>query len=126
VREFAETLRAYGIREVRGDRYAGEWPVAEFRKHGGLWYRASDKAKSDLYRELLPVVNSRRCELLDNPKLVTQLVSLERRVGRGGRDSIDHPPGMHDDVANAVAGAIDAVLQKVRYPPLQQVRLHYV
>ena len=28
-----------------------------------------------------------------SPKLVTQLVGLERRVGRGGRDSIDHPPG---------------------------------
>jgi hypothetical protein len=25
---------------------------------------------------------------------------------RGGKDSIDHPPGAHDDVANAVAGAI--------------------
>ena len=50
------------------------------------------------------MVNSRRVELLDRPKLVKQLVSLERRVGRGGRDSIDHAPGMHDDVANAVAG----------------------
>jgi hypothetical protein len=23
-----------------------------------------------------------------------------------GRDSIDHPPGQHDDIANAVAGAL--------------------
>jgi hypothetical protein len=29
---------------------------------------------------------------------------LERRTARGGRDSIDHPPGAHDDLANAVAG----------------------
>jgi hypothetical protein len=29
---------------------------------------------------------------------------LERRTARGGRDSIDHPPGQHDDLANAVAG----------------------
>lgn len=35
-----------------------------------------------------------------------QLVGLERRTARGGRDSIDHPPGGHDDVANAVAGAL--------------------
>jgi hypothetical protein len=125
VQEFAGTLSSYGVREVRGDRFGGEWPMAEFRKRG-IWYRPAERPKSDLYKELLPVVNSRRVELLDDAKLVAQLVSLERRVGRGGRDSIDHPPGMHDDVANAAAGAIDAVLQKVRYPPLQQVRLHYV
>jgi hypothetical protein len=99
--------------------------AASFRKRG-IWYRSAERPKSDLYKELLPVVNSRRVELLDDAKLVAQLVSLERRVGRGGRDSIDHPPGMHDDVANAVAGVVDAVLQKVRYPPLQQVRLHWV
>jgi hypothetical protein len=27
-----------------------------------------------------------------------------RRVSRAGRDSIDHAPGAHDDIANAVAG----------------------
>jgi hypothetical protein len=38
--------------------------------------------------------------------LVSQLHGLERRTARGGKDSIDHGPGQHDDVANAVAGAI--------------------
>jgi hypothetical protein len=60
----------------------------------------------DLYRELLPLINSGRCELLDHPKLISQLTGLERRTARGGRDSIDHAPGAHDDVANAVAGAL--------------------
>jgi hypothetical protein len=32
------------------------------------------------------------------------IVSLERRTARGGRDSIDHPPNQHDDLANALAG----------------------
>jgi hypothetical protein len=45
--------------------------------------------------------------LLDNPKLVNQIVGFERRVARGGRDSIDHAPGGHDYLANAVAGAVD-------------------
>jgi hypothetical protein len=35
-----------------------------------------------------------------------QLTSLERRTSRAGKDSIDHAPGAHDDVANAVAGAL--------------------
>jgi hypothetical protein len=122
VAEFAGTLGAYGVREVRGDRYAGEWPVSAFRKHG-IWYRAAERPKSDLYRELLPAVNARRVELLDLPRLVGQLVSLERRVGRGGRDSIDHPPGMHDDVANAVAGAVESVVGKTRRGGLTQQRL---
>jgi hypothetical protein len=57
-------------------------------------------------RDMLPILNSRRCQLLDIPRLISQLHGLERRTARGGRDSIDHGPGQHDDVANAVAGAI--------------------
>ncbi len=62
--------------------------------------------KSDLYRDLLPMLNSGRAELLDLAKLGAQLVGLERRTARSGRESIDHAPGGHDDVANAVAGAL--------------------
>jgi hypothetical protein len=105
VAEFAALLRSYGIGTVRGDRYAGEWPRERFRVHG-IDYVPADKAKSDLYRDLLPALNSGGAELLDHPRLVAQLCSLERRTARGGRDTIDHPPGGHDDVANAVAGAL--------------------
>jgi hypothetical protein len=105
-KEFAETIRAYGgLATVRGDRYAGEWPRERFRAHG-VEYRTADKVKSDIYREMLPLINAGRVELLDSVKLVNQLCSLERKVARGGRDSIDHPPKAHDDVANAVAGAL--------------------
>jgi hypothetical protein len=94
---------------VRGDRYAGEWPRERFREHG-IAYEPAAKAKSDLYRDLLPVINSRMVDMLDSRKLVTQLCSLERRTARGGRDSIDHPPGgAHDDVANSVAGVVDVL-----------------
>ena len=55
---------------------------------------------------MLPVLNAGRCELLDLPRLRAQLLGLERRVARGGRDSIDHGPGGHDDVANSAAGAL--------------------
>jgi hypothetical protein len=33
-------------------------------------------------------------------------LNLERRTSRAGKDSIDHPPGAHDDIANAAAGAL--------------------
>ena len=40
---------------------------------------------------------------------MNQLASLERRTARGGRDSIDHAPGAHDDIANAVSGVVGAI-----------------
>ena len=107
VADFAAVLKTYRINRVTGDRYAGDWPGEQFRKHG-ITYEPSPLTKSDLYRELLPLLNSGRAELLDHPRLLAQLGSLERRTGRGGRDTIDHPPGpqAHDDLANCCAGAI--------------------
>jgi hypothetical protein len=43
------------------------------------------------------------------PAVINQLCALERRTARSGRDSIDHPTGAHDDVANAVAGVAAAI-----------------
>lgn len=63
--------------------------------------------KSDLYRELLPSILSQHVELLDHPRCLVQLCSLERRTARGGKDSIDHPPGGHDDLVNVIAGVVD-------------------
>jgi len=39
-----------------------------------------------------------------------QLVSLERKTS-SVRDRVDHPVGMHDDLANACAGAIVVALK---------------
>lgn len=103
--EFSATLKGYGIHEVTGDRYAGAWPAERFQANG-IRYKPAEKPKSTLYQEALPLLNSGRAELLDHPKLISQLCSLERRTARGGRDSIDHPPSQHDDVANACAGAL--------------------
>jgi hypothetical protein len=65
-----------------------------------------------LYVDLLPLVNSKRIELLDDQRLVTQLCGLERRTARGGRDSVDHAPGAHDDRVNAVAGLASMIMDK--------------
>lgn len=105
VLDFCTTLKSYGISSVTGDRYAGEWPREQFRKQG-IAYELAAKPRSDLYRDLLPVLNSGKVDLLDSSVLLNQLVGLERRVARGGRESIDHAPNGHDDLANAVAGAV--------------------
>lgn len=62
--------------------------------------------RSALYLEFLAAINSGCVELPPDQKLERQLQSLERRSGRSGRDMIDHPPGGHDDLANACAGLV--------------------
>jgi hypothetical protein len=115
VREFAKLLKSYRITTVRGDRYAGEWPREQFRKRG-IEYLPADKNKSEFYLDLLAAVNSRRLELPDNDRLVAQLCSLERRTARAGRESIDHSPGQHDDLANCTAGVVGSALSRREDP----------
>jgi hypothetical protein len=105
VAEFADLLRTYRIDGVVGDRFGGEWVREQFAQHG-LSFKVAERNKSAIYAELLPLLNSGKVELLDNARLMAQLGSLERRTARGGRDNIDHPPSAHDDIANAVAGAL--------------------
>jgi hypothetical protein len=114
VQHYTELLKSYRINRVIGDRYGGVWPVEQFSRFG-IVYEPSTKPKSDLYVGLLPLLNSRRIELLDNQRLTNQLVGLERRTQRGGRDSIDHPPGAHDDIVNAVAGVASKLIAKSSY-----------
>ena len=111
VTEYAELLRTYRINEVRGDRYAAEWCAEQFRKRG-VNYRSSELSRSELYLSFLPMAMSGQMELVTHTKLLKQLTALERRTRTGGRDSVDHAPGGHDDVSNAVAGALVEALPR--------------
>ncbi|MFC1777028.1 hypothetical protein ACFL3I_06780 [Pseudomonadota bacterium] len=102
---YAALLKTYNIRKVTGDKYGGSWPSTEFEKHG-IKYDPSQKPKSGLYLDLLPALNSGRVELPPDTRLVNELLGLERRTARSGKDSIDHPPGGHDDLANVIAGQV--------------------
>jgi hypothetical protein len=99
VAEFAGLVKSYRA-GLRGDRYAGEWPREAFRRHG-VEYMVAGKDRSAIYVEALPLFNSGKVDLLDHQRCASQFCQLQRRTGRG-RDVIDHPPGGHDDVCNAV------------------------
>ena len=103
-------MGVYGIREVVGDKYAGEWPREQFRKNG-IGYTVAENTKSEIYLATLPLLNSQRVELLDNPRLIAQLLGLERRTSRMGRDTVDHAPAGHDDLVNSACGALLACQQ---------------
>jgi hypothetical protein len=104
LREFAETCKPYHT-QATADRWGGQFPVEGMRAHG-ITVTPSKLDKSAIYRDFLPLVNSQRVRLLDHDRLVAQLEGLERRTARGGKDSIDHRPGGHDDLSNVAAGAI--------------------
>jgi hypothetical protein len=101
--EMAEVLKGYRVLNVTGDNYGGEWPVASFRTYG-IAYERCEKSKSELYLAFVPVTNSGGVELPDDKRLFNELRRLERRRGRLGKDTIDHPTRLHDDLANSVAG----------------------
>jgi hypothetical protein len=65
VTELCETLASYRIRRVSGDRYGGLWPSEQFRKHG-VTYVPADKTASQLFLEMLPLINAGACGLLDS------------------------------------------------------------
>jgi hypothetical protein len=103
--EIAKTLKAYGVTKVIGDKYAAQWPVTEFARND-ITYEHSERDRSALYADFLPLLTSGRARLLDSPRLVGQFCNLERRASPMGRDRIDHPSGAHDDLSNAAAGAL--------------------
>ena len=113
VAELCQMLGSYGIGRVAGDAWGSQFVREHFEKRNITYVLVGEvddewKSKSDLYRQLVPLLNSPgRLELLDNDKMLTQFAGLERKTVRGSnRDSIDHNPGGHDDSSNAVAGAL--------------------
>ena len=107
--------KAYSIHSVTGDNYAGEFakePVRAF----GIAYELAKKHKSELYNDpFLPLLNSNKIDLPRNDRAINQICSLERSVQRSGRDQITHPTHGHDDIANAVAGAVDVAFNFVLF-----------
>jgi hypothetical protein len=115
VEDFAGLLKTYHISKVLGDHYGGEFVKEPFRRQG-INYEVCKRPKSDLFRDLLPLLNSRHVTLPQHNRLIAQMVGLERRVSRAGKDSITHAPHGQDDLVNAVAGCA-AVLHKKFYDP---------
>jgi hypothetical protein len=112
VSEFAGLMKSYGLSKGEADKWGGDWVGESFRKHL-VTITPSARPKSEIYTEVLPLLNAHRCSLLDHQRLVSQLCGLERRTARSGRDSIDHAPGAHDDIANAAAGALLLVRERI-------------
>ena len=112
--EFSKCLKSYRLSKVITDKFGLQWPIEQYRRFG-ITAEQSAEPKGTLYVELLPYLNSARVELLDEPRGINQICSLERRTGRGRSEIIDHPPTGFDDVANAIAGAVSLCAKRSGY-----------
>jgi len=119
-KDFCAILSEYKIQRVSGDRYAGAWVPTAFAEHG-VRYEPTPGTRSELYATLAPAMSAGAVELPPCPDLAKQLVGLERRTTRGGRDVIDHSPGSHDDRANAVAGVVAMAVKKQSRPSIRAI-----
>jgi hypothetical protein len=118
VDEFVKLFLSYGVVKTNGDKYAAAWCSQAFEKRK-IEYKHSELVRSQLYLNLLPHLNSKTIRLLDHPRAINQIASLERRTSRGGRDSVDHPPQGHDDIANAIAGLAYVAINRFVTRPAQ-------
>jgi hypothetical protein len=114
--EACALLKVYGVVAVTGDNYAGAWPSTRFAEHA-VAYEKAESVKTAFYLNGLPILTASRIKLIDNPRLLNQISGLNRRVARGGRESIDHQPSAHDDLANVVI-ALAVLLDQDRRPAL--------
>jgi hypothetical protein len=130
----AGILQNWGIRQVTGDNYAGNFVPASFAKHG-IAYHPAKLSASELYIAALPAFTSGSLALLDQADVVTQLVNLRRKIGSAGKETVLHMRGQHDDLANALCGLIHictpAVFNLVNVAELQGIgvvsepRIHF-
>lgn len=111
VEDVVATLRKYHCTTIISDRYASGWVEGAFKRFN-VHFKPSKGDKSLLFLEALPHFTSAGVALLDNTRLISQLTQLQREAGRGGRDRVVKMRGGHDDLANAVCGAIAEVNAK--------------
>jgi hypothetical protein len=119
VADVAALADTYSVHTIRGDDYGADLTVAAFRRHGITYrsFRLGDadgangkRTRSEIYLNAIGLFTTGRVRLPANPRLVHQLISLERRAARSsGHDTVDHPPGGHDDLANACCGCLVAL-----------------
>jgi len=118
-KKFSKCFKSYNIGKIRGDKYAGDWPAAEFRTNG-IHYEKCSNPKSKLYQEFGGIARLGQVRLLDNPttekKTKLQFMALIRQT-TGIEERIDHPRDAHDDIANVIAGVTANIFEMIRRIP---------
>lgn len=112
VKDFCEIIKQYNCWEITGDNYAAAWVASKFKKNG-IVYKKSSLNKSEIYLNGQVLFTTGKLRLPKNKRLKEQLQTLERKPRSGGKDSVDHMQGAHDDLANAACGAAVLIQQNI-------------
>lgn len=121
-RHIAQVLKSYGLHHTIGDRYAAQWVVSAFAKEG-VRYQHSERDRSQIYLDAMPLFTTGKVRLLDNQRLISQFAQLERRTSALGKDRVDHGKGGHDDLCNAAALALISKRRAAFRPTRRQLEL---
>lgn len=105
IREIMMICKQYNVYEITQDRHAIGWISADLEPHE-IRVDPSDKTKSEIYEYFTVLMNKDEVELLDHPRLKSQIVGLQRILKSGGLVKIDHYRGGKDDCINAAAGSL--------------------
>ena len=116
-KEYVDLCRQYRITTVTGDRYGKLWVQQAWRDLLGA-YVESPLYAWELYLEALAPFNRGLVELPPDLALVREFKSLQRVAGRSGRESVEHPRGCHDDLANSVVGCLRLLSRVERKIPM--------
>jgi hypothetical protein len=109
--EVKQILTAYGLTQVVSDQYQLE-ALQQIAIDMGISIEGMDftaKSKVKIYGNLAQLVNQRKLVLLDgqhsesNAAMVSELITLEKRIGGAGNIQISAPEGKHDDMCSALA-----------------------
>jgi len=115
------TCKRYGIQKIVQDRHAIAWIAKDFKSHN-IEVEISDETKSQIYELFAVEMNKGRVVLLDNERLRSQTLGLQRFLKGGGFVKIDHYRGGRDDCVNSVAG-VCGLLSKAK--KRKRGRVHY-
>jgi hypothetical protein len=127
IAQAAAELRRYGLRAIAGDNYAANFLPEGFDRHGIRYISTGERkghrrlTRSDAYAELEPLIRAQRIALLDDEQQTRELLGLVRRDQPGGRFTINHVSGEHDDRANALAVAA-AMAERARVREVRDAR----
>jgi hypothetical protein len=106
--DFAQLLRQYEITSIAGDAFAAGWVSGAWREQG-ISYVQSERKRGEIYLDCVPLFARGIVRLPDHPRLLRELRTLERHIGRNGKETVNHPRAGSDDFANVAAGVLHAV-----------------
>ena len=120
--EIAEECGRYRIRRVISDQHAVV-PLSDGLRRRGIKLIPQplyNELKADIFGTLKKLLNMERIELLDDPLLVSELVSMQLRPTMSGKPKIQAASGHRDDRAMVVATVAHALFKPAQGRAFQE------